>query len=59
MTLTEELETQLQDMANRLRIDSIQSTNAAKSGYLSFNYSYFTLNPKLTQTLQSIQCLFL
>jgi hypothetical protein len=36
MTLTQELESQLQDMANRLRIDSIQSTNAAKSGYISF-----------------------
>jgi transketolase len=33
MALTKEIEKQLEDMANKLRIDSIQSTNAAKSGH--------------------------
>lgn len=33
MALSKEVEKQLEDMANKLRIDSIQSTNAAKSGH--------------------------
>lgn len=33
MALSKELEQQLQDIANRLRIDSIKSTDAAKSGH--------------------------
>lgn len=36
MALTKEISQQLQDIANRLRINSIRSTNAAKSGYVYF-----------------------
>jgi len=33
MALSKEVEKQLEDMANKLRIDSVESTNAAKSGH--------------------------
>ncbi|CAG2110778.1 unnamed protein product [Medioppia subpectinata] len=33
MALSKEVIQQLEDMANQLRIDSIESTNAAKSGH--------------------------
>ena len=36
MAMTKEISQQLQDIANRLRINSIRSTNAAKSGYVEY-----------------------
>ena len=40
MTLNKELVQQLEDIANRLRINSIRSTTAAKSGYVAYEWLF-------------------
>ena len=42
MALSKEVVKQLEDMANKLRIDSVESTNAAKSGYRLLSTSFIS-----------------